>query len=215
MAIEDEVREITRLQRIIRNLEQQLGVVKQERNELLRLLTPEVRSASAALARNADAHPAACCWKCSDGLAERDRLKEQVKTLTQECAALDIEVVNWQEAVTAMREMRPQMGTSPMAVVATIAFLQMDARRLCAELEEAVSCRDAAEADAAERAVRETVIGRTREKAGFLRGTERAIDIFKMWYCDTSTPGSSIEMVLNGLREFAKQYGAVGDGDAQ
>lgn len=68
------------------DLRAQRDAAQGERDELRKLLTPEVQAACELLQRNADQHPDACCVKCGEGLTERDQLRANLATRTAEVA---------------------------------------------------------------------------------------------------------------------------------
>lgn len=71
---------------------------EKERDEIKKLLAPEVLAAARLIALNADAHPNGCCHKCRAGLAHRDRLLAALREIV-ECLGM----FYWDTEVTRAR----------------------------------------------------------------------------------------------------------------
>ena len=61
-----------------------LKKAEEARDEAMKQRDPAVVMAARLIAQNADKHPAGCCYKCSEGLAQRNAAEARVKTLTKE-----------------------------------------------------------------------------------------------------------------------------------
>ena len=67
----------------LRSLLAERDALESELADTRKLLDPAVVAAAKSLERNADTHPDGCCSVCTEGLAERDALRQRVTKLEE------------------------------------------------------------------------------------------------------------------------------------